>query len=259
MGIALLAIRHYSQVRFNLADWSAQDPNIANLGLWTALKSYSYMASLYLKGQAGPQQGFLSTPSTQLHELTTLTCSNFCHLSFNNHQVLSRKTKPWYVVNPNKARFKNVIRIFAFVLRFIKKLQKKSKICQPSIAQKTSYPGILSDEGTTTSENYFLNKATSEVKEFVNKWISEHFISERWCSALQRKDASNRKDKCNVWNVNCNERFMFKHLLFTCELQEFTFSVQYSKRNSLAFRCSKTFRCRNSMEIRFETWIHNAG
>ena len=118
------------------------------------------MASLYLKGQAGPQQGFLSTPSTQLHELTTLTCSNFCHLSFNNHQVLPRKTKPWYVVNPNNARFKNVIRIFAFVLRFIKKLQKKSKICQPSIAQKTSYPGILSDEEITASENYFFKKAT---------------------------------------------------------------------------------------------------
>ena len=30
-----------------------------------------------------------------------------------------------YVVDPNKSRFKKVIRIFAFVLRFIKKLQKK--------------------------------------------------------------------------------------------------------------------------------------
>ena len=84
-------------------------------------------------------------------------------------EVLECQKFSKYVVDPNKARFKKVVRIFAFVLRFIKKLQKKSKICQPSIAQKTSYPGILSDEGTTTSENYFLNKATSEVKEFVNK------------------------------------------------------------------------------------------
>ena len=51
-----------------------------------------------------------------------------------------------YVVDPNKARFKKVVKIFAFVLRFIKKLQNKSTICQPHIAQKTSYPGILSDE-----------------------------------------------------------------------------------------------------------------
>ena len=50
-----------------------------------------------------------------------------------------------YVVDPNKARFKKVVRIFVFVLRLIKNLQK-SKSCQPSIAQKTSYPGILSDE-----------------------------------------------------------------------------------------------------------------
>ena len=50
--------------KFSLADWSAQDPNVANLGLKTALKGYSYMASIYLKGQAGPKEGLLSTPST---------------------------------------------------------------------------------------------------------------------------------------------------------------------------------------------------
>ena len=43
-----------------------------------------------------------------------------------------------YMVDPKKARFKKVVRIFEFVLRFIKKLQKKSKIYQPIIAQKTS-------------------------------------------------------------------------------------------------------------------------
>ena len=74
-----------------------------------------------------------------------------------------------YVVDPNKARFKKVVRIFAFVLRFIKKLQKKSKICQPSIAQKTSYSGILSDEEVSASENYFLMKAASKVKEFAKE------------------------------------------------------------------------------------------
>ena len=73
------------------------------------------------------------------------------------------------MVDPNKARFKKVVRIFAFVLRFIKKLQRKSKIGQPSIAQKTNYPGILIDEEITTSENYFFKRATLEVKEFVKE------------------------------------------------------------------------------------------
>ena len=74
-----------------------------------------------------------------------------------------------YVVNPNKARFKKVVRVFTFVLRFIKKLQNKSIICQPRIAQKTSYLGILGDEEISVSENYFFKKATSEVKEFVKE------------------------------------------------------------------------------------------
>ena len=73
------------------------------------------------------------------------------------------------MVDPNKARFKKVVRIFAFVLRFIKKLQKKSKICQPTIAQKTSCSGILRDEEISASENCFFKTATSEVKEIVKK------------------------------------------------------------------------------------------
>ena len=73
------------------------------------------------------------------------------------------------MVDPNKARFKKVVRIFGFVLRFIKKLQKKPTICQPSIPQETSYPGILADEEIGASEKYFFKKASSEVKEFVKE------------------------------------------------------------------------------------------
>ena len=35
--------------------------------------------------------------------------------------------------------------------------------------QKTSYPGILSDEEISASQNYFLKKAASEVKKFVKE------------------------------------------------------------------------------------------
>ena len=59
------------------------------------------------------------------------------------------------------------------------------------------------------------------------------------CWRVTRKDTSNRKDKCKLWNVNCNERFMLKHLLCTCDLQAFNSSVQQSKWNPLAFRFSK--------------------
>ena len=62
--------------------------------------------------------------------------------------------------------------------------------------QKTSYPGILSDEEISASENYFFKKAALEVKECVkkkDKLKSEYFISERWYFVQQRKDTSNRK------------------------------------------------------------------
>ena len=85
------------------------------------------------------------------------------------HEVLECYKFSKYVVDPNKARFKKVVRIFAFVHRFIKKLQKKSTICQPSITQKTSYCDILSDEEIRASKNYFFKTTTSEVKEFVKE------------------------------------------------------------------------------------------
>ena len=94
---------------------------------------------------------------------------------FNNYQrkvtseVLACYKFSKYVVDPNKARFKKVVRVFTFVLRFIKKLQNKSIICQPRIVHKTSYLGILSDEEISVSENYFYKKATSEVKEFAKE------------------------------------------------------------------------------------------
>ena len=42
-----------------------------------------------------------------------------------------------------------------------------------------------------------------------------------------------------MWNVNHNERLMFKHFLCTYDLQAFISSVQYSKWNPPAFRSIK--------------------
>ena len=109
----------------------------------------------------------------------------------------------------------------------------------------------------TSSSRRQLHKLKNLSKK--KKWISEGFISERWYSVLQRKDTSNRKIKCNLWNAICNERFILKHLLCTCDLQASSSSIQYGKQNPLAFRRSKTFMCRICIEICFETWIHNAG
>ena len=154
-----------------------------------------------------------------------------------------------YVVDPNKARFKKVVRNFAFALRFTRKLQKKSKICQPSTAQKTSYPGILSDEEITASENYFFKKETSEVKEIAKKYEYQK-ISFQKAGILYYKVRILATENINT---TCEMSTVMKYLSSDAS------SVQYSKGNPLPFRCSKTLKCRNCMEICFETWIHNVG
>ena len=78
-----------------------------------------------------------------------------------------------YIIDPNKHRFKTVVRILALVYRFIaklkEKLQNKAKgdidnvnINTPS----TSFTQVLSKHKIQRSENYFHQKATEEVKEF---------------------------------------------------------------------------------------------
>ena len=167
---------------------------------------------------------------------------------------------PKFLVDPNKARFKKVVGIFAFALRFIKKLQKKSRICQPSIAQKRSYPGILSDEAISASKSYFFRKGTSEVKESVkeNEYQKTSFQQDGILYYKGRILATEKINAiCEMSTVTkdlCSNMFcvpvIYKHL-----------PLVYSIVNEIAltFRCSKTFRCRNCMEMCFETWIHNAG
>ena len=115
----------------------------------------------------------------------------------------------------------------------------------------------MSDEDITDSENYFFKKETSEVKELV-KENEYQKISFQKDGILYYKGRILAREKINT---TCEMSTVMKDLCSNtfCDLQPFTSSVQYSKQNPLAFRCSKIFRCRNCKEIRFETWIHKAG
>ena len=163
-----------------------------------------------------------------------------------------------YVVDPNKARFKKVVRIFAFVLRFIKKLQMKYKICQLSIAQNTRSSGILSDEEITASENYFFKKATSEVKEFVkeNEYQKVSFQKEGILHYKERILATERL------NATCEISTVMKDLYSNtfCVPAIYKHSpLAYSIVNDVHWHSDAVkhsgvetvWRC-------FETWIHNA-
>ena len=105
-----------------------------------------------------------------------------------------------------------------------------------------------------------ISSRTSEVKEFVKENKSQEISFQKDC-ILYYKGRILATEKINA---SCEMSTIMKDLcsntfsVNTCDLQAFTSSIQYSKWNPPAFRCSKTFRCTNCMEIHFETWIHNA-
>ena len=174
MRIALLAIRHYSQVQFNLADWSAQDPNIANLGLWTALKSYSHMASLYLKGQAGPQQGLLSTPSTQLHSATNSLQSHaatFATWASTITRSYLERLSPgmwWIQTKQGSKRWLESLHLCLDLSRSYKRNQKSVNLALHR-KQATLVYWMMN------SENYFFKKALQKLKNLSKKMNIRRF------------------------------------------------------------------------------------
>ena len=79
-----------------------------------------------------------------------------------------------YIIDPNKYRFKTVVRILALIYRFIaklkEKLQNKAKgdiVIGNINSLSTSFTqAILSQHEIHRSENYVYQKASEEVKEF---------------------------------------------------------------------------------------------
>ena len=71
-----------------------------------------------------------------------------------------------YLLDPNKRRFKTVIRIFAFVLRFTRNVRTKMKV-KPTINQGNIKMITLSEEEIRAYQAYYFKKATAEVKKFV--------------------------------------------------------------------------------------------
>ena len=77
-----------------------------------------------------------------------------------------------YVIDPNKRRWKDVVRILAVVMMFIRKLQNK-KNSSKSVKEQNSReknPGVkvvLSEEDLKKAEEFFYKKASAEVKKFV--------------------------------------------------------------------------------------------
>lgn len=81
-------------------------------------------------------------------------------------EVKDRYLFSQYLVDPNKFRFRNVVRIMALVIKFIRKLKEQSK---PQINKNKIAPTYetFSDGDLAKAENYYFEKATREVKHFL--------------------------------------------------------------------------------------------
>ena len=93
------------------------------------------------------------------------------HLSSLQNSIKSRYEFSGYLVDPNKFRFRKVIRIVALVQKFIQKCKLKHNERQIDLKldgnnQYVKSNNIINENEFQTALNYYFQKATQEVKQF---------------------------------------------------------------------------------------------
>ena len=95
------------------------------------------------------------------------------------------------MIDPNRHRFRDIIRIMAIVLRFVRNCRKKcvkggAKCADQKVVPKSSSKDessleefVLSDEDLSHARSYYYEKATKEIKEFTKKKKYENISTEK--------------------------------------------------------------------------------
>ena len=78
------------------------------------------------------------------------------HLLINFDENAKRYAFSNYIIDPNKFRFKTVIRVLALVYRFIRNCKEKRHLRSP----------VINDEELQVAMDYFFKLATLEIKKF---------------------------------------------------------------------------------------------
>ena len=94
-----------------------------------------------------------------------------------------------YLVDPNRHRFRDVIRIMAIVLRFVRNCRKKcvkdSNNADQKVVKKSSNKDgssdkfVLSDDDLSHAKSYYYERATKEIKEFTKKKKYENISTQK--------------------------------------------------------------------------------
>ena len=88
-----------------------------------------------------------------------------------------------YLIDPNKYRYRNVVRIIAIVMKFINsvklRVSEKTKRLKPKRSVVEIKNITLTDTEIAEAEKYFYRKATAEIKKSMKKSFYEKFSVER--------------------------------------------------------------------------------
>ena len=94
--------------------------------------------------------------------------------------IIGRYKFSRYIIDPNRRRFHTVIRITAWVIRFIKILKNSlKKKVPPTRKSKGSVESNLSETEIQDAEKYFFKAATAEVKHFMKEKEYKKFSEEK--------------------------------------------------------------------------------
>ena len=97
-------------------------------------------------------------------------------------EVGSRYAYSNYLLDPNKFRFRTVVRVIAIVLRFVNALKRKVNPCfsnEGSSASLEAVNFVLHDDDIKRGQNYYFRKATAEIKNFSKSKSYEKFSFEK--------------------------------------------------------------------------------
>ena len=116
-------------------------------------------------------------PSSNVDIASSSIDSTCSLIRYVNDDTLERYQFSNYLIDPNKHKFSSVVRIVAFVLKFIQKLKDRIRINDVNgkkhviidNVQKDMKHVLIEDEYIQNAEKYFYNKATAEIKHFQKK------------------------------------------------------------------------------------------
>ncbi len=95
-------------------------------------------------------------------------------MSKEARKILSRYEFSKYIIDPNRHRFTEVVRLLAIIMLYVSKLRSRARMSNvkpelPEVPIEVRRAFLIPEGQLNDARNYYYKKATAEVKHFVNK------------------------------------------------------------------------------------------